>query len=455
MSEPKSPKQQLPRWLKRTQEGSWEPEILISGIVLLALTQVPRLLDQLHYWLEERTSMFFFYTSTVDDIVFDTLKLSTRWLVAGLIIHLILRSLWISYVGLSFAFPKGIQLDKLKMQPWFKNRLGKLNNFQAGIIRLENLCSSIYATAFLFVMASVSLGIFLSFMLLLGLVIAYLFPAWVTADNQLDNILSVFALVFALPYFIDFITLGWLKRLPYFWYVYRYIYRFMSVITLAPVYRGIYYGLITNINRWRFAGLMIGYLLITVLLVIPNLSLPGSTPSVFTLGLGNASIDGYYRDQAAQRYSTWAHLQSATIQDGFLHVFLPHKRQYEAGILERCSDNLEIKGIADAFEKTEDRNLACLSAVYSFYVDGKMLNPSRFYMRELEQTGQLGLETWIDIAHLPRGAFALEVKVQGMSKVPLVRAVIPFFNASSIASPLHQHELAPRAEDNLAITPGG
>lgn len=430
MSEPKSPKSQLPRWLKRTQEGSWEPEILISGIVLLALTQVPRLLDELHYWLEERTSMFFFYTSSVDDIVFDTLKLSTRWLVAGLIIHLVLRSLWISYVGLSFAFPKGIQLDKLKMQPWFQNRLSKLSNFEGGIIRLENLCSSIYATAFLFVMASVSLGLYLTFTLIVGIIIATLFPEFAYVDNVIDQLLAAFSLVFAVPYLIDFLTLGWVKRLPYFWWVYRYIYRFMGVITLAPVYRGIYYGLITNISRWKFVSLLVGYMVLTFVLVKPNFKFPGTTPSVFVKNLGLSSIDGYYRDQPAERYSAWAHIQSAQVTDGTLHVFLPHKRQYEAKILALCDEHLKAKGILDTFEIEDNRNLACLTSVYSFYIDGKELPASRFFMRELEQTGQLGLETWIDIAHLPRGAYALEVKVNIYNPAGETAAIIPFFHAS-------------------------
>ena len=35
-------------WLKRIQEQSWEPEILISGIVLFALTQFPPLIREAH-----------------------------------------------------------------------------------------------------------------------------------------------------------------------------------------------------------------------------------------------------------------------------------------------------------------------------------------------------------------------------------------------------------------------
>lgn len=415
-----------PAWLKRTQEGSWEPEVLISGIVLLALTQVPRLLRQLHYWLEERTARFYFYTSDIDDIIIDTLVLSTRWLIAGLVFHLIMRSLWVSFVGLSFAFPKGINTEKMKLQPWFSKRLAAISNFQDSIVRLENFCSTLYATAFLFVMATISLCLFLVFCLCLALLFASIFPALTSNENILDQALGVFAIVFALPYFIDFVTLGSLKRLPYFWRYYQYPYRFMSAITLASVYRGIYYGLVSNLGRWRIGLLMALYLVITYFMVLPSAKLPMQVTTVYNFRFGLASNDGHYRDQEPERFDTWAHIQSQQINDGALHVFLPHKLQFEEQMLADCSDNLKAAALVDSFASSEARNLACLSAVYVFYIDGIQQIPGRFFMRELAHTRQLGLETWLDVAALPRGQHLLEVKVRIKNEERL-RAAIPFF----------------------------
>lgn len=431
MSKIKSTDGVAPRWLKRTQEGSWEPEILISGIVLLALTQVPRLLKQLHYWLEERTAMFYFYSSNIDDIIFDTLTLSTYWLIAGLIFHLIMRSLWISFVGLSFVYPQGIQTGRLKMQPWFTKRISAIANFEQSIIRLENICSTVYATAFLFVMATISLCIYFIFILFFSFGIIAVFPVVLQMDNWLDIFLQIMSLLIALPYFIDFVTMGWLKRIPWFWRIYRYPYRFMSYITMAPVYRGIYYGLISNINRWRFAGFMLVYVVITYFMVMPGADIPFSNPSVYQMRLGYSAIDGYYRDQPAKRYSTWAHIQSANITEAALQVFLPHIKQFEAGTLKRCPDNLKRLEIADDFPDEHLRNLACLSCVYSFYIAGEPVNSSRFVMRELTHTRQIGLETWIDLSQLPRGHYTLEVKVNGLDYHEGLRASIPFFHAAT------------------------
>ncbi len=285
-------------------------------------------------------------------------------------------------------------------------------------------------------------------MLVVGIILATIWPELANSDEVIDQILSSFALVFAVPYLIDFITLGWVKRLPYFWRVYRYIYRFMGVITLAPVYRGIYYGLITNISRWKFVSLLVGYMVLTFVLVMPDFNFPGATPSVYVNKLGISSMDGYYRDQPAVRSNTWAHIQSAQVTDGALHVFLPHKRQYEERILALCDEHLSAKGISDTFETKINRNLACLSSVYSFYIDGKELPASRFFMRDLEQTGQLGLETWIDIGHLPRGAYTLEVKVNIFNPAGETAALIPFFHANGAMSMLLGAESANISSDS-------
>lgn len=430
MDQPKTPN--TPAWLKRTQEGSWEPEILISGIVLLALTQVPRLLRQLHYWLEERTAKFYFYTSDIDDLIFDTLSLSTYWLIAGLIFHLTMRSLWVSLVGLSSAFPKGIDFDKMGMQPWFRKRLEPIGNFQQSIIKLENFCSTLYATAFLFVMATLSFCLFLAFLMLAAFALVAIYPALMAKEDVLDNLLGGFATLVALPYFIDFVTFGSLKRIPWFWRIYRYPYVFMSAITLAPVYRGIYYGLGSNVSRWRNGLVMIVFLVVTFKIVLPLATDRMQTPTVYNTTFGIANFDGYFRDQQPERFSTWAHIQSQQISEGALHVFLPHKLQFEEQMLADCVDNIKAESMADSFSNEHERNLACLSSAYVFYIDGIKQSPGRFFMRELEQTNQLGLETWLDVAALPRGEHLLEVKVRVKNEERL-KAAIPFFQTNGPA----------------------
>jgi len=423
------PQDKTPEWLRRTQERSWEPEILISGIVLLALTQVPRLLDQLHFFLEENTSAFWFYTANSDDVVIALLKASSYWLIAGLITHLVMRSVWVSFVGLSYAYPRGIQFDKLKLKPWFQQRLSKMPDFEASVVRLENICSSLYAVAFMLVMVTLSACFYGIFIILFAVVLAWLFPVLVDESNFMDYLLLGFTGLVAVPYFIDFLTLGWLKRIRGFWKVYRPLYIFMGWITLAGVYRGIYYGLVTNLHRgWTRVALILfvglSFLMVGALDRSSNFAW-GS--SMYRLEFGIATIDGYYRDQSPPRYSTWAHIQSATIENNTLELFLPHKVQFEKSVELACDENLLLNGETADTSNAGVQNLKCLAAFHQIYINDKPVVPERYYMRNLNATSQTGLFTWIDISELPAGMHELSVRINFPGRKDQERALIPFF----------------------------
>lgn len=427
-----SQQQSTPEWLRRTQERSWEPEILISGIVLLALTQVPRLLDQLHYFLEERTAMFWFYTANTDDVVIALLKTSSYWLIAGLITHLVMRSVWVSFVGLSYAYPRGIQLEKLKLKPWFENRLSRLPDFEASVVRLENICSSLYAVAFMLVMVTLSACFYGVFMIFLAVVLGTLFPNFAEIPYALDYSLLGFTVLVALPYFIDFLTLGWLKRIRGFWKVYRPVYVFMSWITLAGVYRGIYYGLVTNLHRGWTRLALISFVVLSFMLVG---ALDRSTTGIWGSGMikfefGTSTYDGYYRDQSPPRYSTWAHIQSATIENNTLELFLPHKVQFEKFIQETCEANLKLKGDSSKAKDDIERNHQCMTAFYNIYIDGEPADPQQFLFRRLYATEQVGVFAWLDISHLPAGMHELSVHCNFPIEKDQHRAQIPFFKTN-------------------------
>jgi hypothetical protein len=94
-------KKKAPKWLRELQLRSWEPEILLSGIVLYGMFQVPDLLDQAYFFF--RTNIF--DAGDVENLI-ALLKVATYWLIFGLILHLISRGIWVGMIGLSFTFPK-------------------------------------------------------------------------------------------------------------------------------------------------------------------------------------------------------------------------------------------------------------------------------------------------------------------------------------------------------------
>jgi len=95
---------------------SWEPEILLSGIVLYGMFKAPELLDSLYDYVNLNLDI-----SGGDFKNFISLfKVSIKWLTFGLIMHLISRGIWVGMVGLSFTFTKGVDLNKLKLTDKFE-----------------------------------------------------------------------------------------------------------------------------------------------------------------------------------------------------------------------------------------------------------------------------------------------------------------------------------------------
>lgn len=420
---------ETPEWLKQTQERSWEPEILISGIALLALTQVPRLLDEVQVFLEERSLQLFLW-GNLDDIGISLLKASSYWLIAGLIIHLVLRSIWVSFIGLSYTFPEGIRFERLKMQTYFQKRIERLPSFEHAIERLEAVCSTIYSIAFLLMMATISACLYLIFLILSLQLIYLVWPGVIELGPRIDQGISIFSAIVALPYLIDFLTLGWLKRVRWLWVVYRPIYLFMSFIALAPVYRGIYYGLVSNLNRYALFGSLSLFIILTYFIGLSQSQNVLDQTRMFHQTMGMGAFDGYYRDAAPRRFSIWAHIQSSQIEDGLIELFIVHKAALEEDIRAQCPTLEELQGKA---VRQDSIDLHCLKAYYLLKIDGEIVEAQSWHFKKMQQTGQNGLLAWLDVEHLPRGSYRLEVWIEQSFYEGRPVASIPFFKISPAA----------------------
>jgi hypothetical protein len=67
-------------WLQRLQEGSWEPEILISGIVLYGLFQLFPLIAELDHYLEHY-GLIIFSGGNINENITALLTVSVVWLI--------------------------------------------------------------------------------------------------------------------------------------------------------------------------------------------------------------------------------------------------------------------------------------------------------------------------------------------------------------------------------------
>ncbi|PPK86441.1 hypothetical protein CLV84_3368 [Neolewinella xylanilytica] len=139
------PEQRKPKWLRKMEQESWQPELIISGAAILGSLQLPGLLMQFeNYCLLnfDRDTLFIAYVTVV------YWRLLATGLIFTFIFHFIVRALWIGLIGLNSVYPGGFKTnDKFSAhyQEHMREAYGDIDGF---IQRLDRLGSGIFGVAF-------------------------------------------------------------------------------------------------------------------------------------------------------------------------------------------------------------------------------------------------------------------------------------------------------------------
>jgi len=400
-----------PKWLKKVQENSWEPEILLSGFVLIGLLQLP---DKIRYYSDIILAETF--TWNIANI-FISLQLVVYILIFGLIVHLFLRSIWVGLIGMTYAFPKGIQKDRLNYQPRFMKQVEQISSLENQIIYLEKLCSSIFATCFFLMM--LIFGLIISIVLfLLGIFSLYFLLnqlEWSytsVIDMNFDNLFTVILVVIV----IDFITVGIYRKNKYVAKFYYPIHRVIGWITFSRFYRSIYYVLGTNIKKGYLAAFFVIFF-VFVILGQTSLHKPIDAKRLsFIQFYGRSPETNFFSPYYADRNEAWRSsrmtIPSPIVSGRFLEIKIKHLLQAERYMYTKC--NLtpeEIQGIG-----TDAIKIDCVNKVYRIYLnDQEIDNPDwMFYFNQEE--GRKGYITFLDVELLEPGRHHLEVKFHSIGE---------------------------------------
>ncbi|MEQ9229813.1 MAG: hypothetical protein RIF46_03965, partial [Cyclobacteriaceae bacterium] len=244
------PKSNVPKWLSELQQRSWEPEILLSGIVLYGMFKVPNLLDGFLAYFKLN---IFGNSQDIDNLVALS-KMGIYWLITGLILHLICRGIWIGMVGLSYTFPEGIRFDKLNYKERFKQKVERTPTYEQIVIRLEKVSSSLFSVSFMLFMSLIGGYLFFFSLLILPFTILYVYFG-MSNSGLLFELFQYYVLVvltLGLVSLVDFLSLGYFRKFKFFAKVFWPIHKLTSILTLSRFYRPIYYGMVTNFNKWVF-----------------------------------------------------------------------------------------------------------------------------------------------------------------------------------------------------------
>lgn len=259
-------------WLEKLQQESWQLELLISGFALFGIWESRDMIN--------RAGKYVGVNSPVDGIsekillVF-LLMILAAWVIffINLLFHVMLRGLWIGAIGLRYV-SGDIDYDSLdysdEFNRYFKRRVGRFDDY---IERLEKVCSVIFAYTFLLFFIFLSFTLFLTTFLFLG----YLLDKIPGKHEGFNSIVGLIFVFLAAIVFLDFITLGALKKVrnKTFAKYYSYLYRFFSFITLSFIYRPLLYNFIDYKYTRRLFWFSIPYVM-GITLILPNFILEGN-----------------------------------------------------------------------------------------------------------------------------------------------------------------------------------
>jgi len=334
-------------WLEKLQQESWQLELIISGFALYGIYNSKGLLIDLADLSHESTKNIFLGPLRT------LLQVGWKIFFINLLLHVILRSLWIGAIGLRYV-SADIDYTQLNYSEYFTNYLKrKVGDYDDFIERLEKVCSVLFSYTFL---------LFLLFMSILCYFMSYAIQniifEWIGFETNVDGSPSLWIIFWFLAYFfislivfVDFITLGGLKRIKdnTLSKIYMPIYRFFSTITLSFLYRPLLYNFIDDkyTRRLFFFSLPYIFLIAFGQNLFTDNNIPHIPKGSAILENGTSINSLWYDDLYEERFkfiddseiketkeNVLFKLSAFRMKNEYESIFLKHLNNYK-GILEK------------------------------------------------------------------------------------------------------------------------
>lgn len=431
-------------------DRTWELELLISGVVVFGLVQVPGYLvksfDRLSISLDEGLFLFVW-------MVYVYLQLAVLAVTAALLVHLLARAYWVGLIGLRSVYPRGVIWRRLithgpRTQVLMRAMLPSLATL---IRRADIFCSSIFSFAF----AVAAISVFGILLIAPLVALSSLIDRFFFGGEKLLAILFVLSSVLvvgptSLPLLDKVIPRrgrdDWLSRV------------------LRPVL-GVYYRLLgvrlhnpilltfqTNARIARFYGLFFAVFIAFLFgFLVHQLSHDGQLrlrPAFMPSSFGVSGMDPrHYDDQRPDdRINDVPSIASDVVDGPFLRLFIPYvPRRDDDALAERCptvrarlgggislrrARNLD-RALTPEQEQAARAALVCFQELYEIRLDGVRVAGSSVRFARHPQTGIAGLAARLPVGSLTSGEHILRitrpVAEPDDEKGPPIEYVIPFW----------------------------
>jgi hypothetical protein len=424
---------------------TWELELLLSGLVLFALFQLPDVLNDFFDHVEPHAtaatfSVAFFVHLYATAIVYA--------LMVAFVVHLISRAYWVGLVGLHSVYPNGVRWNESGAGPIatqvYRDRIVSLPTV---ISKTDNFCSVIFSVACLIVI------MFLFSVFLSGLFIAVSYGG-LRAFGRVRGIGPIF---FFLATALVVVSLGTAfvdKRFGAKMKPDSRAYRTIKALARFTFYAGvlnvtgpIFLTLTTNVGRKKMTAVV--YVALFGVLVAAsaerlarNDRLSINTYDYFGMSAQHGVVAGFYESQRPKGvlFARSPSIQSDIIRDPYVKLFIPYTplRDNEA-VAKTCPGTkiLQTRGLQVGADPLIPDSLAvpvlrCLTAMHKVTLNGAPLDSIAFDFYEHPETGIKGILAYIPAETLPRGRNVITVAQSprfgdDAPKKPLQPWVIPFW----------------------------
>uniref|UniRef100_UPI00404B85B2 hypothetical protein n=1 Tax=Fulvivirga sp. TaxID=1931237 RepID=UPI00404B85B2 len=306
---------EIPEWLKVIQINSWEAELLISALLLYMLFQVPELIENYRNQHYESGGLIY--------VVFGVFINALRVLRIGYCIHIIARGIWVASVGLSYIYPKSLNMEALKFKGKFRKELENDVALDKTIKGLEKVASMSYSISFMVSGMILSAGLILLYFLIY--IEWIMVPATKSGGGWLMTlaIIGLFAFsILVLIMFVDFITNGFFRREPWASKPFYYLALVFRFLTLSFIYNRLSLTIISNLPKWQAHMVPI----LAVILIGSYMFINGKMKDIAE----EKYLESAFESVSRMNYETlrkkddpiFATIQSDVIEENFLKLFV-------------------------------------------------------------------------------------------------------------------------------------
>lgn len=382
---------------------TWEVELLISGIAVFAMLQLPGWLDDRMFALEPRLGAHWRIAAL---IIYLYSKSAAIVLAATFAIHLMLRAQWIALVGMHSVYPQGVRLEHMRMGPVQRAiEEARPDSTADAIERADNRASVVFAigvsVAFIIGYVCVFFGGALLLMTQFSQAISW-------RIDPLDTMATLFVL-FMLPFLAaDLLDRYVGLRLRPAGTAHRVLAAVLSFYTRLGMGRRnnrIVALLTSNGGERRMMALVVGIMLAAIIGVSASYSsmraaAPLGNYALFPKADDQGIATRHYDDQRdPARDAAVPYVQAVVVTGPYLMLVVPYRpSQDEPAMRRQCAHAERLVEPDKAIAR-----LGCLGKLHAVTLDGQALDDLHYEIASDSRTGRPTLLAMIDVRTLARG----------------------------------------------------